>query len=182
MSSPMNEGGFSFDFKDFNQKFLKYALETAPAAAEKGMFEAISELKNDADNVIPKTPHLEGNLRGDYTIIVEGITQSKVVEVGSKNRSGAKPAERFGAHSIIAKLIFRMPYAAKWHEAVGKKINWSEGGVGPKYVESKLMMFAKKYMAIIGWNVAAAKSGESVRDVQWNPTGDEGQGDDNPRF
>ncbi len=182
MTGPMTDGGMTMDFSDFNKNFMEYALKTVPAAAEKGAFEAISELKNDCDNVIPKTPHLEGNLRGDYTIVLEGITQSKVVEVGTKNRSGSKPAERFGARNIIAKLIFRMPYAAKWHEAVAKKINWSEGGVGPKYVESKLMMFAKKFMSIIGWNVAAAKTGESIRDAQWNPTGDEGQGDDNPRF
>lgn len=178
----MTDGGFSFDFKDFNEKFLKYALETAPKAAEQGMFEALSELKRDADTVQPKTPHLEGNLRGDYTMILEGITQSKVVEVGSKNKGGSKPAERYGAKNIIAKLIFRMPYAAKWHEAVNKKVNWSEGGVGPKYVESKLMMFRKKYMSIVAWAIAAATSGQTVKDIQWNPTGDEGMGDDNPRF
>ena len=115
------------------------------------MFEAISELKNDADNVTPKTPHLEGNLRGDYTFILEGITQSKVSEKsGGKgkdhHKGGEGPAERFGAKDIIAKIVFRQPYAAKWHEAVNKKVNWSEGGVGPKYLESKMMMFAKKYI------------------------------------
>lgn len=157
------DGGFEMDWSDFDRKFFQYALETAPAAAEKGMFEAVSELKNDADNVYPKTPHLEGNLRGDYTIILEGITQSKMTEhSGGKGkdhkRSGEKPAERRGAVDIICRLIFRMPYAAKWHEAIDKAweaggINWSESGVGPKFVERKFQMFAKKYFGIIATRI-----------------------------
>lgn len=165
MSGPMKDGGFELDFTDFNKKFLEYALKTAPEAAEKGMFEAISELKNDADNVPPRTPHLEGNLRGDYTFILEGITQSKAVEKsGGKGKdhkqSGEKPAERFGAKDIIAKLVFRMPYAAKWHEVADTEwaqggVLWSEPGVGPKYVEAKLSMFQKKYMQIVASAIKA---------------------------
>ncbi len=141
------DGGFELDFSEFNKAFFEYALKTAPAAAEKGMFEAISELKNDCDTVTPKTPHLEGNLRGDYTMILEGITQSKVKEIGSAHRGGGTAIKH--ASAIIAKLIFRMPYAAKWHEAVNRKINWSEGGVGAKFAESKLMAFGKKYFGIV---------------------------------
>ena len=160
----MSNGAFNLDFTDFNKKFLEYALKTAPEAAERGMWEALRELKADCDNVIPKTPLLEGNLRGDYTLILEGITQSKVEEKsGGKGKNhakgGAAAAERFGAKDIIAKLIFRMPYAAKWHEAVNKKVNWSEGGAGAKYCEAKLMMFAKKYMAIIAARIKEATGG-----------------------
>jgi hypothetical protein len=153
------DGSFDMDWSDFNKRFFEYAIKTAPAAAEKGLFEAISELKNDCDNVQPRTPHLEGNLRGDYTFILEGITQSKIKEVGSKHKGGARPAERFGANSIITKLVFRMPYAAKWHEAVKKKVNWSEKGVGPKYVEKKLMMFMKKYIQIVASRIKEATGG-----------------------
>jgi len=178
-----NDSAFTMDFSQFNEAFLKHTLETCPKAAERGMFEALSELKNDADSVTPKTPHLEGNLRGDYTFILEGITQSKVTEVGSQHKGNVAPVERFNAKNIIAKIVFRMPYAAKWHEAVDKKVNWSEPGVGPKYLETKLMMFNKKYMSIVAWAIAAANSGTpDTSDIQWNPTGDEGMGDDNPRF
>jgi hypothetical protein len=156
MGTPNKDGTFEVNFDDFSKAFMEYALKAVPAAAEKGMFEALSELKNDADGVTPKTPHLHGDLRGDYTMILEGITQSKVQEVGSQYRGGAVAAERYGASDIIAKLVFRMPYAAKWHEAVNRKVNWSEPGVGPKYLESKLMMFAKKYMGIVAANVKAA--------------------------
>jgi len=155
---------FNLDWKDFDKKFLAYAVGIAPNAAEKGLFEAISELKNDADNVTPKTPHLEGNLRGDYTLILEGITQSKLVEKsGGKGadhmKGGGGTAERYGAKEIIVKLVFRQPYAAKWHEAVNKKVNWSEGGVGPKYLESKMMMFMRKYIGIVATRIKEATGG-----------------------
>lgn len=153
------DGSFDMDWSDFNKRFFEYAIKTAPAAAEKGLFEAISELKNDCDNVQPRTPHLEGNLRGDYTFILEGITQSKIKEVGSKYKGGGKPAERYGAKDIVTKLMFRMPYAAKWHEAVKKKVNWSEFGVGPKYVEKKLMMFMRKYYQIVASRIKEASGG-----------------------
>jgi len=149
---------FGFDFMDFNKKFFDYALKTAPGAAEKGMWEALRALKADCDNIIPKTPLLEGNLRGDHTLILEGITTSKVEEkTGGKGkdhkRGGTQAAERFGAKDIIAKLVFRMPYAAKWHEAVNRKINWSEAGAGPKYVESKMAAFKGKYLNIVATRI-----------------------------
>ena len=162
MTGPMKDGGFSLDWKDFDKKFFEYALKTAPEAAEKGMFEAVSELKNDSDNVIPKTPLLEGNLRGDYTIIIEGITKSTVVE---KSGGKGKDHQRGGASAIqhaaeiIAKLVFRMPYAAKWHEAVNKKVNWSEAGAGPKYCESKMAIFKSKYMNIVASAIKAVTGG-----------------------
>jgi hypothetical protein len=160
----MKDGGFEMNFSKFNARFFEYALKTAPAAAEKGMWEAGRALKADCDNVVPKTPLLEGNLRGDTTMILEGITQSKIEEkTGGKgkdhHKSGEKPVERFGALSIILKLIFRMPYAAKWHEAVNKKVNWSEGGSGPKYLESKMMMFMKKYIGIVATRIKEATGG-----------------------
>ena len=160
---------FNLDWKDFDKKFLAYAVGIAPNAAEKGLFEAISELKNDADNVTPKTPHLEGNLRGDYTLILEGITQSKLVEKsGGKGedhmKGGGGAVERYGAKEIIAKLVFRQPYAAKWHEAADREwsqggILWSESGVGPKYLESKMMMFMRKYIGIVAMRIKEATGG-----------------------
>jgi hypothetical protein len=152
-------GNFEFDFGDFDRRFAEYALNKAPDAAEKGMWEALRELKNDCDTVYPKTPHLEGNLRGDYTLVLEGVTQKKVVEntggKGKSHRTGITIAEELGRAglAIICKLIFRMPYAARWHEAIDKEwaaggINWSESGVGPKYAERKLQMFMRKYIGM----------------------------------
>jgi len=124
--------GFKISFEDFDKKFLDFAINEAPKAAEQGIFAAVSELKNDADTVEPKTPHLEGNLRGQFDL------------------SHKQEGER-----IIAELVFKMPYAARWHEAendidpvTGSKVHWSEAGVGPKYVETKLIRFMKKYIGI----------------------------------
>jgi len=123
---------YTLDFKDFDKKFLTFAVSSAPQAAENGLFAAISELKNDADTVSPKTPHLEGALRG-------------IFDLSHKQERDA----------IIAQLVFMMPYAARWHEAendidpvTGSKVHWSESGVGPKYVESKLVRFMRKYIGI----------------------------------
>ena len=163
MSGALEGGGYSADFREFDRKFLNAALIKYPEAAEKGLFEALSELKNDADNVPPRTPHLEGNLRGDYTFILDGIRNVKIVEKsGGKGSNhapgGEKPVLRPNAKNIIVKLIFRMPYAARWHETTAD-INWSEDGVGPKYVESKLATFGEKYMGITAAPVRALSGG-----------------------
>jgi hypothetical protein len=127
-----NNTTFTMSFEDFDKKFLTFAVSSAPQAAENGLFAAVSELKNDADTVSPKTPHLEGALRGIFDL------------------SHWRDAER-----LIAQLVFMMPYAARWHEAendidpvTGSKVVWSEKGVGPKYVEAKLVRFMKKYIGI----------------------------------
>ena len=124
--------GFKLDFKEFDKKFLDFAINEAPKAAEQGIFAAVGELKNDADGVAPKTPHREGNLRGQFDL--------------SHRQEGDR---------IIGELVFKMPYAARWHEAendidpvTGSKVHWSEAGVGPKYVEAKLVRFMRKYIGI----------------------------------
>lgn len=160
----MANEAFTLDMATFTKKFLEYATKTAPAAAEKGMFEALSALKNDADTVSPKTPHLHGNLRGDYTFILEGITQTMV----SENSGGDDPDHResgvsptLNPNGITSMVVFRQPYAARWHEAeagtmhfIGRNpVHWSEAGVGPKYLESKMSMFKEKYMSIVAARV-----------------------------
>lgn len=159
MTDIKKEGGFEIDWTDFNRRFFEYATRTAPAAAEQGMWRALGELKHDVDTVTPKAPLLEGNLRGDFDLVLEGITTSKVVSSGSKGNARAVAKERIGAKGIVVKLILRMPYAAKWHEAVGKKVNWSEAGVGPKYMERKMQMFAKKYFNIVSDVLRSAAGG-----------------------
>lgn len=123
---------YTLDFKEFDKKFLAFATSSAPQAAERGLFAAIAEVKNDADTISPKTPHLEGALRGTFDL-----------------------SHKIEGDSIMAELVFKMPYAARWHEAendidpvTGSKVHWSEEGVGPKYVEAKLIRFMKKYIGI----------------------------------
>ena len=118
---------FSVNFNDFNRKFFNIVKNAIPGDAADGLREAGQEWKIDADTVPPKTPHLEGGLRG----------------------SGKVSKAEIKGKSINVKVSYDTPYAKKWHEAEPGTINWSETGVGPKYLESKAVMFMKKYMAIV---------------------------------
>ena len=131
MARPRQKVSYSFDWREFNFG-MSEAGERIEEGSEEGLREAIQEMKNDADNKAPKTPHLHGDLRGEYTISEIKITAGGVL-------------------TII--LTFEMPYAERWHEAVGLSINWSESGVGAKYLESKMARYHKKYIAIIGDNI-----------------------------
>lgn len=110
------------------------AENVIPEQTRKGMFQAASELLNDADRVEPKTPKKEGHLRG-----------SKHIEIS--------PTEIY--------VGFNISYASYVHEMVPlesygeKSITWSEPGSGAKYLESKMTMFLEKYLQIIAasWTV-----------------------------
>lgn len=123
----MNKSGFDLDFKDFDKKFSKIVKDTIPGLAGKGLRQAGQEWKLDADNIAPRTPHLEGFLRGS----------GKVSDV------------KVGSSEISISVSYDKPYAARWHEAEPGTVKWSEPGVGPKYLESKAVRFKNKYMQII---------------------------------
>ncbi len=123
---------FTVDFSDFNKKFKNIVQNAVPGSTKIGMREALQEWKLDADNVPPRTPHLEGHLRASGKVNNPEI-KGEIIE-GSVSYGGVE---------------FDVPYAAKWHEAEPGTVKWSEPGVGPKYLESKAVMFMKKYMAII---------------------------------
>ena len=133
MARPQSKASMTLDWTKFNQGMIR-AGNQIEFGTDDGLREAIQELKHDADEVQPRTPHLHGDLRGEYTI------------------SGVKLTK--GRRSSIT-LVFEMPYAERWHEAVGLNITWSEEetGVGPKYLESKMSRFGKKYIAIIGADI-----------------------------
>ena len=116
----------TFDTTSFTKGLKSINAKLTGSQSERAVFAAISALKNDADRIPPKTPHLEGHLRGDYKIEV------KQSIMGTDSQ-----------------LTFLMPYAARWHET-GADINWSESGVGPKYVEKKIDRFRDKYLRIMG--------------------------------
>jgi hypothetical protein len=116
---------FELDFSDFNVKHSK-STQRIIRYAKIGVREAAQEWKHDADNVPPRTPHLTGFLRG----------------------SGVVSNIKATASEICAEVTYSAPYAKKWHEWEGP-VNWSEEGVGPKYLESKIFTFGKKYVAII---------------------------------
>jgi hypothetical protein len=134
----MSNDPFSLDFAEFDRRFLEYAVTKAPEAAKQGMFEALGELKHDADSVQPMTPYLEGHLRSEHTKTIE-----------------AEPG------NIVAKLVFLMPYAARMHEGKASW-KWTRTRVpspGPKFLETKMMMFGKKYFQIVANRIKDATGG-----------------------
>lgn len=130
------------DFSKFDKEMDRIMKQAAPSAIENGVRQALQELKLDADNVEPRTPHLEGHLRAS----------GKVHDVKKELR------EIFGEITYGGKGVgYDVPYAHRWHEAEPGTVNWSEEGVGPKYLSSKLTAFAKKYMEIIATVVRKAR-------------------------
>jgi len=126
----MTKTAYRLDFKDFNKKYGIIMKKTIPEAIEKGLFEAISALKIDADNEPPRTPHLGGDLRAEYEI-------------------------KTFLKELMAELTYEMPYAHRWHEAEPGTVIWSEAdqGVGPKYVETKMARHKDSYMGVVAESI-----------------------------
>jgi hypothetical protein len=106
------------DRSDWVEKMKAYKTKH-PSMVQRVLLKTADQVKIDADEIEPKTPHLEGQLRGNYQI------------------------KAFKDYSVM--IWFLMPYAARWHEATDPEPKWSEQGVGPKYLEKKFVMFAEKY-------------------------------------
>lgn len=106
------------DISDFEKRMAGFEKKHQKII-ENVLFKTASQVKIDADEIPPKTPHLEGNLRGNYRII---------------------PLKFY-----LVMIWYMMIYATRWHEATDPEPNWSETGVGPKYLESKLLNYREKY-------------------------------------
>jgi len=131
----MNTGPVGFDFKidknEFEKNFKKIMEKSIPGLIEKALVVAGWELKLDADNVEPRTPHREGILRGSGKV--------------------EKPIKTIFGWSV--KVGYNVPYAAYVHEGInifnGKSLHYSEQGCGAKYLESKMIRFKYKYMEMV---------------------------------
>jgi len=128
--------GIFLDTRPFLKEFQKITMQTIPDLARKGLFNAAAELLNDSDRVEPKTPLKEGHLKG-----------SKKIEIS------------VGMGETVILAGFNIDYASYVHEMV-KKHAWTEPGSGPKFLESKLLMFKNKYIAIAGETVARGAAGK----------------------
>ncbi len=121
--------GIKVDFSEF-EAGLKEAYARARSAGGVGLFEAANELLEDAITVRPLAPFDEGHLRGS---------------------ARTKKAKYF-MQQVEVDAGFNIEYAARWHEISPekeKRVHWTLPGSGRKYLELKLTMFGKKYMAIV---------------------------------
>ena len=129
----------TIDSKAVGQNIIALAVQKFPDVAKKALHEAQKQLKIDADEIPPRTPHLTGALR-DSGVLGDPETHGETIE---------------------GTVAYTMPYAARWHEIGEEKItignaeyktnsiNWSEAGVGPKYLEAKLVNLNQKYLKLM---------------------------------
>ena len=143
----MSKGTYVMDFSDFDKKFMDIVKAEIPRYGEHGIREALDELKNDADDKPPRTPHKEGHLRGS----------GRVVNVKNIARELSGEVKYGGSGMDMGGVEFNVPYAHRWHEAEPGTVEWSEPDVGPKYLESKAVRYAKKYAAIIAETIRRKK-------------------------
>jgi len=148
-------GSFTLDMADFLNNLDSIVRSKIPAIARKACWEAAAALKKDADEIEPKTPHLHGTLRGDSIRGAKAKGNSP-----TQKEFFPKITEHEFSSSIISILVtYCAPYAARWHEAVGEAINWSEPGVGPKYLEAKMARddLRSKYFGLIADRIKAGE-------------------------
>jgi hypothetical protein len=131
-----NRSGFSLNITEMDKRMLLFSGKV-DKITKLAMFEAAAALKLDADNISPKTPHLHGNLKGD----AKRSAKAKATKTGNEIRPEWFPKiekEDLGKNKLSVLVTYCAPYAARWHEAVDERINWSEDGVGPKFLEAKM--------------------------------------------
>jgi|WetSurSiteA1Bulk_404760.scaffolds.fasta_scaffold00047_43 hypothetical protein len=125
--------GFFLDWSEIQKSMEKMTENVIPAVTRKGLFAVGAELLRDADRIEPKTPKKEGHLKGSKKIEV-AIDQGKISLLAGFNISYA---------SFVHEMVPREEYGEK-------QISWTEPGSGPKYLQAKLVMFKKKYFAMLG--------------------------------
>lgn len=120
------------DYSLFKASFTKIVTKTIPDKAGKAEFAVGAMIIKDAILIKPMVPRDIGDLQASGEIHPDNNPLALSVIVG-----------------------FNKEYAAKWHESVGKNINWSLVGSGAKYLESKLAMFKDKYMRFFASFISA---------------------------
>lgn len=127
----MIESGYYIDMKDFDKKFNNLIKNAIPEYADKGAFNAMNKLLDDAIEKPPQAPKDIGDLWG-----------SKIVE-----RAKKEDKESFVDGG------FNIKYARRHHEVPPGtfKYTLTKGASrpGPKFLESKMAQFKEKYAQII---------------------------------
>lgn len=126
--------GFFLDWSEVQKSMERMTQNVIPAVSRKALFAVAAELLQDADRVPPKTPKKEGHLKGSKKIEISIAELGKIAVLAGFNISYA---------SFVHEKVPREEYGEK-------KISWTEPGSGPKYLESKLLMFKKKYFDMLG--------------------------------
>ena len=135
---------FNLDLTQFTARLKQITEKTIPDAARKGMFQAMNELKHDSDKEPPKTPVKEGHLKGSWKVEVN-VPFSGNIEIVA------------GFNIEYASYVHEMFYGIGFGDIITPG-TWTEPGSGPKFLESKLTRYFKKYLEIINRNIVLSGS------------------------
>lgn len=116
--------GMTFEYKDAMQKLVEETINKDPVLLMNSMHEAMKQLKIDADDIPPRTPHDKGPLR-----------------------ASGKTAVHIKDNEISGEVSYNTEYAAIQHEA--EEFHHSEPDCGAKYLESKIVNLNQKYLNIV---------------------------------
>lgn len=126
------ETGLYLDSSEFDKKFYDLVENAIPDDARDGSFKAMNEVLRDSIELPPQAPRDIGDLQGSTADTVKVETKHGKISV-----SGG----------------FNIKYAHRHHEVPPGTYNYtiSEGAKqpGPKFMQSKMARYAKKYMQII---------------------------------
>lgn len=126
------ETGMYLDTTDFDKKFDDLVKKAIPGDAQKGLRNAMNELLSDSIKKPPQAPKDIGDLWGSTAGTVKVETKHKLLSVHGG---------------------FNIKYAHRHHEvAPGTyKYTTTKGASqpGPKFMQSKMAMYGKKYMGIV---------------------------------
>ncbi len=126
------ETGFYFDSSDFDKKFEQLVKNAIPDDARDGLFKAMNEVLRDSIELPPQAPKEIGDLWGSTAGTVKVETKHDLLSV-----SGG----------------FNLKYAHRHHEVPPGtyKYTMDKGAKqpGPKFMQSKMARYARKYMEIV---------------------------------
>lgn len=126
------ETGMYLDTSEFDREFEQLVKNAIPDDARKGLFNAMSELLSDSITKPPQAPKEMGDLWGAIADTVSVETKRKI---------------------LTAKGGFNIVYARRHHEVPPGTFEYTtDKGAsqpGPKFMQSKMAQFGKKYMGIV---------------------------------
>jgi len=134
-----NKSGLTFDSRDFDLKFKRVTGTVIPQAAAQAFREVAPLILADAITKEPKAPHDTGNLWRSQ-------------KVGDVKKIKGEISVQYGFNAEYAAAVHEMPTTT----------NWTMAGSGPKYLETKLLMYGRSYFEKIA---AKIKAKGKVRDI-----------------
>ena len=141
----------TLDTHDFDRKFGILMKKVMPAKMRKGLAKAGTALMEDTIMDLPSTPLLTSALRGSGAVFVDMVKKDDSSRHKFQGAADFQPlSAEEGNKGMVADIVFNAPYAAKQHEEFPTK---SYPGAGMKYMETKMVGGAFKYMEIIATEV-----------------------------